>query len=67
MVKINHNLTMNQPIFNKLSSQIDTVKRDILGILKVQGELLDFNYLNDWSNRLGCTQELQQAQTEAGL
>jgi hypothetical protein len=58
---------MNQPIFNKLSSQIDTVKRDILGILKVQGELLDFNYLNDWSNRLGCTQELQQAQTEAGL
>jgi hypothetical protein len=55
---------MNQPIFNKLSSQIDTVKRDILGILKVQGELLDFNYLNDWSNRLGCTQELQQAQTE---
>ena len=48
-------------------TQSDKQWRDILGILKVQGESLDFNYLNDWSNRLGFTQDLQQARTEAGL
>ncbi len=58
-------------ILNKLqwrnSSQSDQQWRDILGILKIQEELLDFNYLNDWSHRLGCIQDLQQARTEAGL
>jgi hypothetical protein len=58
-------------ILNKLqwgiASPSDKQWRDILGILKVQGELLYFNYLNEWSNRLGCTQELQQARIEAGL
>jgi hypothetical protein len=48
-------------------TQSDKQWRDILGIFKVQGESLDFNYLNNWSNRLGFTQDLQQAQIEAGL
>ena len=41
--------------------------RDILGILKVQGESLDFDDLNSWSNQLGFSEDLQQARTEAGL
>ena len=48
-------------------TQSDKQWRDILGILKVQGESLDFNYLNHWSNRLEFTQDLQEARTEAGL
>jgi len=58
-------------ILNKLQwrsqTQSDKQWRDILGILKVQGELLDFNYLNDWSNRLGFAQDLQQARRSAWL
>lgn len=58
-------------ILNKLQwrskTQSDQQWRDILGILKVQGESLDFNYLNDWSNRLGLSEDLQQARRSAGL
>lgn len=58
-------------ILNKLQwrsqSESDKQWRDILGILKVQGQSLDFNYLNDWSNRLGLSQDLQQARRSAGL
>ncbi|MEA5498292.1 hypothetical protein VB834_14925 [Limnoraphis robusta Tam1] len=58
-------------ILNKLqwrsSVQSDKQWRDILGILKVQGESLDFDYLNSWSNCLGFNEDLQQARIEAGL
>ncbi|EAW35958.1 hypothetical protein L8106_22221 [Lyngbya sp. PCC 8106] len=35
--------------------------------MKVQGESLDFDYLNSWSSRLGFSEDLQQARIEAGL
>ncbi|WP_413167993.1 hypothetical protein ACL6C3_14865 [Capilliphycus salinus ALCB114379] len=41
--------------------------RDILGVLKLQAERLDFQYLQGWSQQLNVTQELQQALDEAGL
>jgi len=40
---------------------------DVLGILKVQGELLDFDYLWQWAEILGVANDLDQAFTEAGL
>lgn len=40
---------------------------DVLGILKVQGELLDFDYLGQWAEILGVAKDLDQAFTEAGL
>lgn len=40
---------------------------DVLGILKVQGELLDFDYLWQWAEMLGVANDLYQAFTEAGL
>lgn len=64
-------LRMSHPLRNAHqesgATQSDKQWRDILGILKVQGESLDFDYLNSWSNRLGFTEDLQQARTEAGL
>lgn len=40
---------------------------DVLGILKVQGEGLDFDYLWQWAEILGVANDLDQAFTEAGL
>lgn len=41
--------------------------RDILGVLKLQGERLDFEYLDRWAQALQLTQLLAQAMQEAGL
>lgn len=41
--------------------------RDVLGVLKVQGEQLDFDYLWDWAENLSLTLDLDRAFTEAGL
>ncbi|MDJ1183042.1 hypothetical protein [Roseofilum casamattae] len=41
--------------------------RDVLGILKVQGELLDRDYLQEWGNQLGLSDPLRLAIAEAGL
>ncbi len=41
--------------------------RDVLGVLKLQAERLDFEYLQDWSQLLNLVQELEQALEEAGL
>lgn len=41
--------------------------RDVLGVLKVQNESLDFRYLRDWGEELGLTEELDRAFTEAGI
>jgi hypothetical protein len=40
---------------------------DVLGILKVQGEQLNFDYLWQWAEILNVTNDLDQAFTEAGL
>lgn len=47
-------------------SQSEKQWRDVLGILKVQLELLDREYLQDWATRLGVISELRQALVEAG-
>jgi hypothetical protein len=41
--------------------------RDVLGVLKVQGEKLDYAYLAEWADRLGILAALEQAMTEAGI
>ncbi|MBD2126873.1 hypothetical protein NDI39_23020 [Microcoleus sp. ZQ-A2] len=40
---------------------------DVLGIIKVQGERLDFDYLWQWAEILEIGKDLDQAFTEAGL
>jgi hypothetical protein len=41
--------------------------RDILGVLKLQGDKLDFHYLWYWGDQLGLLTELDQAFSESGL
>ena len=40
---------------------------DVLGVLKVQGSLLDLNYMGKWAINLGLSDLLNQALEEAGL
>lgn len=58
-------------ILNKLrwgvQSQSEKQWRDVLGILKVQGENLDFAYLTQTAATLDLSTPLSQALTEAGL
>ena len=58
-------------ILNKLrwSIQGESKKqwRDVLGILKVQRQTLDFNYLNQQGKTLGLSESLAQATKEAGF
>lgn len=58
-------------VLNKLrwgrQSRSEKQWRDVLGVLKVQGETLDFNYLQEWSKKLGIDGDLLQAIAEAGL
>jgi hypothetical protein len=42
-------------------SQSEKQWRDVLGVLKVQGDTLDFAYLTDWAARLDLTELVQQA------
>lgn len=39
--------------------------RDVLGVLKAQGEKLDVNYLRDWAARLSLDDLLERALTQA--
>ena len=41
--------------------------RDVLGVLKVQGERLDLDYLRRWAAALQVTNLLERALTEAGV
>ncbi len=41
--------------------------KDIIGIIKVQGRLLDSEYLLKWSEELGVTELLKKAFVEGGL
>jgi hypothetical protein len=48
-------------------SQSEKQWRDILGILKVQTNRLDYAYLTQWANQLNIRDSLTQALTEAGI
>jgi hypothetical protein len=48
-------------------SQSDKQWRDILGVLKVQQEKLDFAYLQSWVERFGLDRDWQRAKLEAGI
>ena len=39
--------------------------KDVLGVLKTQGERLDAVYLAEWARRLGLIDLLTEAQSEA--
>lgn len=58
-------------ILNKLRwgkrSQSEKQWRDVLGVLKVQGQGLDFDYLQTWADSLELTSDLDRAMGEAGL
>lgn len=41
--------------------------RDILGVLKVQGDALDQDYLATWASQLNVLTELNRAMQEAGF
>jgi hypothetical protein len=41
--------------------------RDVLGILKTQGETLDYSYLVEWADTLGILNTLNRALIEAGV
>jgi hypothetical protein len=49
------------------NSQSDKQWRDILGILKVQQEKLDFGYLREWVERFGLEEDWRRAKVEAGV
>jgi hypothetical protein len=40
---------------------------DVLGVLKVQGAALDFDYMRQWAAELGLTELLARAIEEAGI
>jgi len=40
---------------------------DVLGVLKVQGNQLDMNYLNQWAKELSVSELLEKAIDEAGI
>jgi hypothetical protein len=49
-------------VYYKLSGGVsDKHLRDIAGVMKVQGDKLDNDYLASWSNRLGVAAELESA------
>lgn len=48
-------------------SQSQKQWRDVLGILKLQAENLDYEYFAQWADNLGLTDFLSQAFSEAGI
>lgn len=48
-------------------SQSEKQWRDVLGVLKVQGETLDFGYLFQWADALSLAEVVSQAIVAAGL
>lgn len=53
--------------FRKGGGISDRQWRDVLGVLKVQAERLDRNYLNEWSDRMELRTLLERAIQDAGL
>ncbi len=58
-------------IINKLiwgkQSQSEKQWRDVLSIMKTQRESLEYNYLKEWTNKLGIASDYLQATIEAGV
>lgn len=53
--------------FKMTRNQSQKQWRDILGVLKIQGARLDFDYVWEWANTLRLTEELTTALTEAPI
>lgn len=53
--------------YNMSGGISDQQWNDILGVLKVQGNALDFAYLRHWAKELGVTEQLARALDDAGL
>ena len=61
-------IILQKLIWYRLGNQIsDRQWRDVLGVLKVQNQKLDFNYLKQWGERLNLVGLIAQALQEAGL
>ncbi len=61
-------IILQKLIWYRLGNQVsDRQWRDVLGVLKVQAQKLDFNYLKHWGGRLNLVDLIAQALQEAGL
>lgn len=61
-------IILQKLIWYRLGNQIsDRQWRDVLGVMKVQSDRLDFNYLQEWAERLNLIDLITQALREAGL
>ncbi|BBC26660.1 hypothetical protein [Pseudanabaena sp. ABRG5-3] len=58
-------------VLNKLKWRLQSVSekqwRDVLGILKVQGDLLDVGYLREWASFLGVLEDLNLAMEQVKI
>ncbi|WP_017653108.1 hypothetical protein [Fortiea contorta] len=59
--------TILQKLRPRKESKSEKQWRDVLGILKLQAENLDYTYLTKWGESLDLVDVLSQALTEAGL
>jgi len=60
-------LILNKLRWGQQQSQSEKQWRDVLGILKVQGQTLDFNYLTQQAEALELTNMFVRVMSEAGL
>ncbi|MBR8832567.1 MAG: hypothetical protein DSM106950_00615 [Stigonema ocellatum SAG 48.90 = DSM 106950] len=61
-------IILQKLIWYRLGNQVsDRQWRDVLGVMKVQADRLDFKYLRDWAERLNFATLMEQAFREAGL
>ncbi|MBW4555938.1 MAG: hypothetical protein KME59_08365 [Trichormus sp. ATA11-4-KO1] len=59
--------TILQKLLWRKESQSEKQWRDVLGIMKLQAESLDYKYLTEWAESLDLVDALSQAFTEAGV
>ena len=61
-------IILHKLIWYRLGNRVsDRQWRDVLGVLKVQAERLDFGYLAQWAETLGLVNLMAQALREAGI
>lgn len=61
-------IILQKVIWYQMGNRVsDRQWRDVLGVLKVQGEQLDFGYLDQWVEALGLEELMIQALREAGI